>query len=121
MYIQRYTITLTTDADGDAVSYSPVVSGLISQIRYVKTDFADGVDFTVTLESTGESVWAESNVNASATRAPRQSTHTQVGVVINYAATFPVYEKIAVSQDRIKVVIAQGGNVTTGTLIVVME
>lgn len=114
MTARRFAITATTDASGDATVYSPVITGAISQIRYVKTDFADGVDFAITLEATGESVWAESNVNASATRAPRQASHGTDGTA-NGGTEF-----IAAANDRVKIVVAQGGDTKTGTFHVVL-
>lgn len=116
-YAQRLSVSVTTDAAGDATAYSDSIPyGLLSQIRYVKTDFADGVDFTITAEATGETLWAESNVNASATRAPRQATHGTDGVAALFAAGgAAVNEKIAIVNDRIKVVVANGGNAKTGT------
>ncbi len=62
--IRRETVTITVDGSGDGSGYTPVMSGRINQIRYVKTDYANGVDFTITLEATGETVWTEENVNA---------------------------------------------------------
>ena len=47
------------DSEDDDVDY-----GLLSQIRYVKTDFANGVDFAITVEGTGEGLWTQSDVNA---------------------------------------------------------
>jgi len=118
-YARRIAVTVTTIADGSATAYSePIDYGLISQIRYAKAssgNFDDGVDFTITLETTGETVWTESDVNVSATRAPRQATHSTAGVASLYAATFAVTDKIVIVQDRIKIVIASGGSVRTGT------
>lgn len=118
---QRHVVTVTTDADGNAVAYSPVLTGLLSRIRYVKSDFADGVDFTITSEATGESLWTETNVNASASRATRQLIYTDTGSSIAYAATFGVYEKIALAVDRIKISIASGGNAKSGTFHLILE
>lgn len=119
---QRYAIEVTTDGAGAATAYSPTITGKISQIRYVKNDFDNGVDFTITLEATGETVWAESNVNASATRAPRQATHGTDGVAALYAAAgSAVLDKIAAYEDRLKIVIAQGGATKTGTFHLVVE
>ena len=70
MYAERHVVSITTAADGSATGYTPVITGKISAIHYLKTDFADGVDFTVTSEATGESIWVETNVNAAAVRAP---------------------------------------------------
>jgi hypothetical protein len=116
-YVLTRTVNVTTAADGSATAYSEGVNGVLSQVRYVKTDFADGSTFTITSEDTGETLWAESAVNASATRAPRQATHSTAGVASLYAAAgTAVTDKIAVN-GRIKIVIASGGNVKTGQFI----
>lgn len=116
-FAQRLTVDVTTASDGSATAYSdPIAYGLLSQIRYVKTDFDNGSTFTITLEATGETLWTESNVNASATRAPRQATHGTDGTAALYAAAgTAVQDKIAIAGDRVKVVIASGGATKTGT------
>lgn len=120
-YVERHAIALTTDGTGAATGYSPVVTGVVSQIRYVKADFENGVDFTVTAEATGETIWAETDVNASATRAPRQATHSTAGAAALYAdAGEAVLAPIAVARDRIKVVVASGGAAKTGTVHVIL-
>lgn len=122
MFIQRHVVTLTTDADGNATGYTPVVSGRVVGIRYIKTDFANGVDFTVTAEATGESIWTESDVNASASRYPRAGNHSTAGVASLYASGGEaVREPVRVADDRIKIVVAQGGAVKTGAVHVVIE
>lgn len=121
-FVQRFAVAVTTAADGSATAYSPTLSGVLSQIRYVKTDFADGVDFTITAEATGETLWTESDVNASATRAPRQATHSSAGAAALFAAGgVAVQDKIALALDRVKIVIASGGNTKTGTFHLVFE
>jgi hypothetical protein len=121
-HAERHIVTVTTAADGSATAYSPVLTGKLSQIRYVKNDFANGVDFAITAEATGESLWAQSDVNASASVAPRQATHSVAGVAALYAAGgAAVLDKIALATDRIKVVIAQGGDTKSGTFHFVME
>lgn len=118
-FAQRVTVAVTTASDGSATAFSSgSITGLLSQVRYVKTDFADGSTFTITAEATGETLWAESAVNASATRAPRQATHSTAGVASLYAVGgAAVTDKIALANDRVKIVIASGGNVKTGTFI----
>ncbi len=121
-YARRHVVELTTAADGSATGYTPVVTGKLSQLRYVKTDFADGVTFAVTAEATGETLWGEAAVNASATRAPRQATHSTAGAAALFAAGgAAVLEKIALAQDRVKIVVSAGGNVKTGAVHVVIE
>jgi hypothetical protein len=120
--LRRYAIAVTTASDGSATAYSPYLSGYIQDIQYVKTDFADGVDFTITAEAYGRTLWAENDVNAAAIRAPRQPTHTTAGVASLYASGgTAVNDKIALSRDRVKVVIASGGDTKTGTFIVMVD
>jgi len=121
-YAQRLVVPVTTAADGSATAYSEVCTGKLSTIRYVATDFANGVGFTITAEATGETLWTEAAVNASATRAPRQATHSTAGVAALFAAAgTAVNDKIALANDRIKIVIAAGGNAKSGTFHVVLE
>ena len=120
--IQRLVVPVTTAADGSATAYSPVVSGRIETIRYVKNDFDNGVDFTITAEATGETIWTQADVNASATVAPRQATHSTAGAAALYAGGgTAVLEPICLAKDRIKIVIAQGGDTKTGTFHFVVE
>lgn len=120
-YAERHAVTVTTIADGSATAYSPVITGKLSQIRYVKTDFANGVDFTITSEATGETLWTQVDVNSSATVAPRQATHSSAGVAATYDGTRAVNDMIALANDRVKIVIAQGGDTKTGAFHIVME
>lgn len=121
-YARRLTVSVTTAADGSATAYSdPIDYGMLSQVRYVKTDFADASTFTITSEATGETLWTETGVNASATRAPRQPTHSTAGAAALYAAAGnAVNDKIAIANDRIKIVIASGGATKTGVFYFLM-
>lgn len=120
-YVERHVVEVTTDENGDAEAYTPVVTGRIHTIAYVKDDFADGVDFTITAEATGETIWDEDNVNASAVRAPRQATHATDGTASLYAGGGePVEDYVAVAKDRVKIVVANGGNAKSGTFHVVV-
>ena len=122
MSIRRFTVPVTTAADGSATAYTPYLSGYVHSIQYVKTDFADGVDFTITADVTGETIWSESNVTAAAVRAPRQPTHSTAGVAALYAAAgTAVNDRVALSRDRVKIVIAQGGATKTGSFYVVVD
>jgi hypothetical protein len=121
-YAQRVSVAVTTAADGSATAYSETVTGKLSQVRYVKTDFDNGSTFTIMAEATGETLWNEANVNASATRAPRQATHSTAGVAALYAAGgAAVNDKIALAGDRIKIVIAAGGDTKSGTFHFILE
>lgn len=123
--MRRYKVQVTTAADGTVTAFSPKISGEIHAIHYVKDGanaYADGVDFAVTAEATGENVWTEANVNASAIRYPRAPTHTQVGAASLYAAGgTPVQARIALGGDRVKIVLAQGGNAKTGAFHILID
>lgn len=122
-FAQRLTVALTTAADGSATAYSEPVTGLLSQIRYVKPasgGFDNGSTITITAESTGETLWTEANVNASATRAPRQPTHGTDGTAALFAAGgTAIDDRIALVGDRVKIVIAAGGNAKNATFYLV--
>lgn len=120
-YVERHTVTVTTDAAGDATAYTPVVTGRVLSISYVKTDFADGVDFTITSEATGQSLWTDTNINATETVCPMQPTADGTGAASLYAAAGePVETGIYVANDRVKIVVASGGDTKVGTFHVVI-
>lgn len=116
MYVERHVVSVTTASDGSATAYTPVVTGRVLAIHYIKVDFAAGVDFTITAEATGETVWTEANVDSSKHCRPRAATHGSDGVASLYAAGgTAVQDGIALGNDRVKIVIANGGSVKTGT------
>lgn len=120
--MRRHKVTLTTAADGTVTGLSPRVSGKVHSINYVKGDFADGVDFAITADQTGENIWTEANVNASKVCYPRAPTHSQAGVAALYAAGgTAVGAPVAVSNDRVKIAIAQGGDSKSGTFHILIE
>lgn len=119
MSMRRVVVTVTTAADGSATAHTPPIAGKLHSISYVKdggaNPFANGVDFAITKESTGENIWTESDVNATAHRSPRAPTHSQAGVAALFASGgTAVGDLIAVARERIKIVIAQGGNTKVG-------
>lgn len=124
MYAQRLTVSVTTDGSGNATAFSDVVTGRIISITYTKdgtNPYSSGVDFTITAEATGETIWAENDVNATATRAPRQATHTTAGVASLYAAGgTAVTDHVVVASDRVKIVIGSGGAAKIGTFSILV-
>jgi hypothetical protein len=122
MAIRRFALTVTSDSSGDATVYSPYLSGKIRQIQYVKTDYADTVDFTITSDVTGATIWTEANVTAAKVCAPRIATHSNAGVAALYASGgTAVNDMIALGRDRVKIVINTAGATKTGVFHVVVE
>jgi hypothetical protein len=122
MTLRRFEVSVTTDASGDATVLTPYLSGYIHDIQYEKTDYADGVDFTITGEATGRTIWAQSSVNAAAIVAPRQPRHSTAGVAELFAAGgTAVTDRIALARDKVKIVVAQGGNTKTGNFVITVD
>ena len=122
--MRLFETTVTVDASGAATAYLPSAGkcrGLLESIQYEKVDFADGVDFTITDEETGESLWTDTNINASEIVRPRAPTHDQVGAAKLYASGgTAVGDKIALV-SRIKIVIAAGGVSKSGIFRVLIS
>lgn len=120
--MRRFKMTVTTAADGTATAYSPRLAGKVHSIHYVKTDFANGVDFTITAEATGETLWAQTNVDVSAVVYPRAPVHSTAGIAALYAAGgTAVLDKPALAKDRVKIAIAQGGNAKSGVFHILVD
>jgi hypothetical protein len=115
-YAERHSVAVTTAADGTATAYSPAITGRVVSISYVKTDFADGVDFTITAEATGQSLWTDTNINAAETVYPVQPANLGA----SGAASTLTEVSIVLANDRVKIVIAQGGNAKTGAFLIVV-
>lgn len=121
MAIRRYAVAVTTNGSGAATAYTPYLSGYVYEIQYVKTDFADGVDFTITSETTAKTLWTESDVNAAKVCMPRGATHSTAGVAGTYDGTRARLEPVAIGRERVKIVIAQGGDTKSGTFYVTVD
>lgn len=128
-YPRRFSIPVTTDASGDADEYSVGLPfGEIIEIRYVPdgtSPLATLADATITLENADGSytrpIITITDIGTSAVSfAPRQPTHAVAdGSALEYTAGEPVVDRISmVEADRIRVVIAQGGNTLSGTFYV---
>lgn len=115
--ITRVSKAATTDGAGAATVYTDAVNGLLASIQYVKTDYADGVDFTITEEDTGAALWSGTDVNAATTVAPRMATHSTAGAAALYAAGGTAVNDMIPVAGRIKIVIAQGGATKTGQFV----
>lgn len=112
--MRRYEVTVVSDGSGAATAYTPVVRGHLESIQYVKTDYANGVDFTITCETGGEGLWTDADVNASEIVRPTAPLHSQTGAARLLASGGePVVGKIAIN-GRIKIVLAQAGDTKTG-------
>lgn len=104
MYVQRHPVTIETAVGGAGEGYTPVVNGRILAISYVKDDYAAGVDFTITTETTLQDLWVEQNVNASEVIYPLAAAGLN----------------IPAGDERVKIVIGSGGDGKSGTFHVLV-
>ncbi len=123
--MKRYKVTGTTAADGSLTAYTPRLSGKLVAVHYVPdgtTPYDNTVDMTVTSEATGQSLLTRSNVSAAFVANPRVATEGVSGTAALYAAGGTgVLDKIALANDRIKIVLAQGGNAKVGAFHFLVE
>lgn len=115
-YASSETIAVTTDTGGAATAYSGVVNGRIVMVRYTKNNFSNGVDFTITTEDTAQNLWVESDVNASDVAYPVVAATLAGTGAASTLTEVPVYA----CNERVKIVIASGGNATSGTFRIVV-
>ena len=122
MYAEWFdTGIITTNGSAVGTGYTPVATGRVLAIRYVKTDYTDGVVVTATVEGTGEAVVTMTAWNASGIVYPRAGVHDAAGAAAVYIASGQaIREPVAISNDRIKFAIASAGNVHTGRFLVLI-
>lgn len=124
MGARRYTVDVTTDGSGAATVYTPTVRGWVASIHYLKdgaNPFANGVDWVISDDITGEAVWTGTDVNASAVVRPRPATHDNTGAARLYAAGGTAVPSMHYVSGRIKIVVAQGGATKVGRFIFIMS
>ncbi len=123
--MKRYKVNITVDASGNATAYTPRLSGALHAIQYVPdgvAPFDNTVDMTITSEATGESLLTRTNVSAAFNARPRVPVSDAGGTASLYASGgTAVQDKIGLAADRVKIVIAQGGNAKKGAIHVVVE
>lgn len=109
-----YSTTVTTSTGGAATAYIPVFSGQIQHLHYAKDTFASTADITVTTEDTGQAIWSVTNSTASASVYPVAAANLPSG-----AASTITEVPIFAANERVKIVVAQGGNTKSGTITIV--
>ncbi len=121
MYAECHAVSLVTTAGGDATGYTPVVTGRVLEIRVVvpgSGGVTSGADFTITNELTGAAILTLTNQNGSGTFNPQAPVCGLTGVGLTYDATRTINAPVVVVGGRVKVVLAQGGNVLACTVYV---
>jgi hypothetical protein len=108
----RKALSLTTDGSGDASEYTGPLNGRLLGLHYVEDDtdaYAGTAELTVTKESTGEVILDGVVLSASISLYPVHGVHDQDGALIG-----DVYDFYRLTDDRLLIVIASGGDTKTG-------
>ena len=98
MYIEKQSVAITTESDGTATAYSDPINGKVLQWQYVAdgtAPYESTTDVTVTSETAGLTIDSKTDLSAAFAEL--------VGNVVYF------------SDERIKIVLAQGGDTKTGT------
>jgi len=111
--LYRTTASITTDSSGDATVFlGGNVHGWILQVKYLPGSIATGADLVVTGETSGTPILTVTNAGTSdAWYYPR--------AVVNEVADASADTnrvRIPIFDERIKVVVAQGGSAAAGSI-----
>ena len=110
--LHKVTATILTDASGDATVYlGTKLRGRVHAIKYTKGTLDGGTDLVITGETTEVAILTDSpsgNEWFYPRAFPNQAT--------DGAAEADATEDIHVFNERIKVVVAQGGNAGSGSI-----
>lgn len=116
--IVRYKETITTNSSGAATVYlapgaNTPINGLLLGLIYKPGTLDTGADLTITGETSGTPILTITNAGTSNKYwYPRALNHA----VADGTASSTSTEVIPICDERIKVVVAQGGNALTGTI-----
>lgn len=115
--IEKVTAALVTDASGDATVYlGSKLRGRVHAIKYTAGTLENTTDLVITGETTGVAILTDSPAASEwyYPRAfPNKVTDGALGTVQS--------EDVHVLKERIKVVVAQGGNVLTGSIDIFID
>jgi hypothetical protein len=119
MFVERHEVTIAVSAGGAGTGYTPVVTGFIRAIVYVPDatiPYDTGFDAVITCDVSGLAIDTITNGGTGALNLyPRAATTTIANAASLYAAGgTAVNDRIPVANERVKIVIAQGGTSKTG-------
>ncbi len=114
---------ITTDASGNATVYlehgpNRKPNGFLVALKYTPGTIATGADLTITGETSGIPIMTKANAGTSAVwYYPRALPNA---VADGAAGTVPA-QSIPIKDERIKIVIAEGGNAKEGSIEAILQ
>lgn len=117
--LHRSSTSITTNSGGEATAYIGTrIRGKLLYLKYTPGTIDTGADLTITAENAGTPILTKADAGTSVVFFyPRALPNA---VADGAAGTVPS-EPIPIVDDRIKVVVAQGGNTATGAIEAVWE
>ena len=119
MKLSRFTVNVTTSAQGVAVAYSPQCNGLVRTVEYVKPQSGGldaATDIDIIADVSGAVIWTNDDLAASKVIHPLAQAQDNTGADIAGA-----YAPICLADERIKITVANGGDTLSGTFIFTIE
>ena len=114
-------VAITTDASGNATVYlGTKIRGYLIALIYRPGTLETGADLTVTGESSGIPILSKLNLGTANSFLYPRALPTNANSATGPLGTIPS-EKIPILNERIKVVVAQGGNTLSGTIEAIYE
>ena len=114
-------VTITTDASGAATVYlGSKLRGYLVALLYKPGTLDTGADLTITCETTLIPILTKSNLGTGNSFLYPRALPTNANSATGALGTVPT-ERIPLSSERIKVVVAQGGNTLAGTIQAIYE
>ena len=119
MKLSRFSVNVTTDDQGAAVAYSPQCNGLVRTVEYVKPTSGGldaATDINIVADISGAVIWTNDDLAASQVIHPLAQAQDNTGKDITGA-----YAPICLADERIKIIVAHGGNTLSGQFIFTIE
>ena len=114
-YPIRHTVDITTATGGAGTGYLGPCRGVINSIGYATGTLATSADLTITMETSKQAVLTAADVAVGTQFRPVAAGTTTTGAASSLTEV-PIYA----ADERVKIVIAQGGNTKTGTFYAVV-
>jgi len=119
--MQRVTLRVKTDAEGAATIYGPNhCRGLVDRVKFDPGTMEGTPTLTLTGSVGGETIWVQTASLTATTARPRATVQTSAQVDVTYDGTRKIYEKYAVVDEQLKLVVSGGGNAKAGTVEVTL-
>ena len=119
--LHKVSAAITTDSGGNATVYlGSKIRGYLVSLFYRPGTIVTGADLTVTAETSGAPILTKVNLGTANSYLYPRALPTNANSLTGPLGTVPS-ERIPLMNERIKVVVAAGGDTLTGSIEAVYE